>query len=103
MTTATFADVQEAARRLEGITVRTPLLENARVNARLGGRLRDRVDDGCLGRDNVPGEARVCGLLDTAAGREESPRESGQGYDPSRPAPAIPASGAEPVLERLPR
>ena len=27
----TFADVQSAARRLEGVTVRTPLLENPRV------------------------------------------------------------------------
>ncbi len=35
----TFADVQAAARRLEGIAIRTPLLENARVNAMLGGRL----------------------------------------------------------------
>ena len=37
--TPTFADVQAAARRLEGITIRTPLLENERVNRTLGGRL----------------------------------------------------------------
>ena len=35
----TFADVQAAARRLEGVTIRTPLLENERVNRMLGGRL----------------------------------------------------------------
>ena len=35
----TFADVQAAARRLEGVVLRTPLLENTRVNDRLGGRL----------------------------------------------------------------
>ena len=44
----TFADVQAAARRLEGITIRTPLLENARVNARLGGRLFIKAE--CLQR-----------------------------------------------------
>jgi len=44
----TFADIQGAARRLEGVTVRTPLLENARVNARLGGRLFVKAE--CLQR-----------------------------------------------------
>ena len=44
----TFADVQAAARRLDGITVRTPLLENARVNALLGGRLFIKAE--CLQR-----------------------------------------------------
>jgi len=44
----TFADVQAAARRLEGITVRTPLLENERVNTRLGGRLFIKAE--CLQR-----------------------------------------------------
>jgi threonine dehydratase len=34
-----FADVQAAARRLEGVALRTPLLENPRVNDKLGGRL----------------------------------------------------------------
>lgn len=43
-----FADVQGAARRLEGVAVRTPLLENARVNARLGGRLFVKAE--CLQR-----------------------------------------------------
>ena len=47
-TLATFADVQAAARRLEGITLRTPLLENARVNAKLGGRLFIKAE--CLQR-----------------------------------------------------
>ena len=46
--TPTFADVQAAARRLDGITLRTPLLENARVNAQLGGRLFIKAE--CLQR-----------------------------------------------------
>ena len=44
----TFADVQAAARRLEGVAIRTPLLENARVNDRLGGRLFLKAE--CLQR-----------------------------------------------------
>jgi threonine dehydratase len=44
----TFPDVQAAARRLEGVTVRTPLLENQRVNDRLGGRLFLKAE--CLQR-----------------------------------------------------
>src|SRR3981081_845104 len=44
----TFADVQAAARRLDGIPVVTPLLENARINARLGGRLFIKAE--CLQR-----------------------------------------------------
>ena len=34
-----YADVEAAARRLAGAAIRTPLLENPRVNDRLGGRL----------------------------------------------------------------
>ena len=44
----TFADVQAAARRLEGVTIRTPLLENERVNRALGGRLFIKAE--CLQR-----------------------------------------------------
>jgi len=44
----TFADVLAAARRLDGVTFRTPLLENARVNAMLGGRLFIKAE--CLQR-----------------------------------------------------
>ena len=40
----TFADVQAAARRLDGITLRTPLLENARVTDKLGRRLLSTPD-----------------------------------------------------------
>jgi threonine dehydratase len=42
MTTAappTFADLEDAARRLEGQAVRTPLLENPALNERVGGRV----------------------------------------------------------------
>src|SRR5437868_12826768 len=35
----TFADIEDAARRLRGMAVITPLLESPAVNARLGGRL----------------------------------------------------------------
>lgn len=45
---ATLSDIQGAARRLQGVTLRTPLLENARVNDRLGGRLFVKAE--CLQR-----------------------------------------------------
>lgn len=35
----TFADVRDAARRLDGVAVRTPLIENPALNARVGGRV----------------------------------------------------------------
>jgi threonine dehydratase len=44
----TFVDVQAAARRLEGVVLRTPLLENERVNRMLGGRLFLKAE--CLQR-----------------------------------------------------
>jgi len=44
----TFADVEAARRRLGGAVLRTPLLENARVNERLGGRLFLKAE--CLQR-----------------------------------------------------
>lgn len=37
--TPTFADIQDAARRIAGQAVRTPLLENAVLNERVGGRV----------------------------------------------------------------
>jgi threonine dehydratase len=46
--TPTLADVQDAARRLDGVALRTPLLENARINATLGGRLFVKAE--CLQR-----------------------------------------------------
>ena len=52
---ATFDDVLAAARRLEGVAIRTPLLENARVNARLGGRLFIKAE--CLQRTGLDEEA----------------------------------------------
>ncbi len=47
-TPPSFADVEAAARRLEAVVVRTPLVENARVNAQLGGRLLVKAE--CLQR-----------------------------------------------------
>lgn len=38
-TAPTIADIEDAARRLAGIAVRTPLLESPRLNERVGGRL----------------------------------------------------------------
>ena len=35
----TFADIEDAARRLDGVAVRTPLLESPLLNERIGGRL----------------------------------------------------------------
>ena len=52
----TFADVLAAARRLEGVTLRTPLLENERVNSRLGGRLFIKAE--CLQRTGTRRDAR---------------------------------------------
>jgi threonine dehydratase len=72
MTTATFADVQAAARRLEGITIRTPLLENARVNARLGGRLFIKAE--CLQRT---GSFKLRGAYNFLASMSEADRRKG--------------------------
>lgn len=68
----TFADVQAAARRLEGITIRTPLLENARVNARLGGRLFIKAE--CLQRT---GSFKLRGAYNFLACMSEEDRRKG--------------------------
>jgi threonine dehydratase len=39
LTRVTLADIEAAARRLEGLAVRTPLLESPALNARVGGRV----------------------------------------------------------------
>ncbi len=39
MSTVTFADIEAAAGRLEGLAVRTPLVESPALNARLGARI----------------------------------------------------------------
>lgn len=39
MSTVTFADIEAAAGRLEGLAVRTPLIESPALNARLGARI----------------------------------------------------------------
>ena len=68
----TFADVQSAARRLQGITVRTPLLENERVNARLGGRLLVKAE--CLQRT---GSFKIRGAYNFLACMSEAERKKG--------------------------
>jgi len=68
----TFADVQAAARRLEGIVLRTPLLENARVNARLGGRLFIKAE--CLQRT---GSFKIRGAYNFLASMSEADRKKG--------------------------
>jgi threonine dehydratase len=68
----TFADVQAAARRLEGITVRTPLLENSRVNAALGGRLFIKAE--CLQRT---GSFKLRGAYNFLASMSEADRKKG--------------------------
>ncbi len=68
----TFADVQAAARRLEGITIRTPLLENERVNAKLGGRLFIKAE--CLQRT---GSFKLRGAYNFLASMNEADRKKG--------------------------
>lgn len=68
----TFADVKAAARRLEGIVLRTPLLENARVNAALGGRLFLKAE--CLQRT---GSFKLRGAYNFLASMSEAERARG--------------------------
>ena len=68
----TFADVQAAARRLDGIALRTPLLENPRVNARLGGRLFIKAE--CLQRT---GSFKIRGAYNFLAAMSEADRRKG--------------------------
>ncbi len=68
----TFADVQAAAHRLKGITLRTPLLENARVNAMLGGRLFLKAE--CLQRT---GSFKLRGAYNFLASMSEADRKKG--------------------------
>jgi threonine dehydratase len=70
--TPTFADVQTAARRLEGVTVRTPLLENERVNRKLGGRLFLKAE--CLQRT---GSFKLRGAYNFLASMSEADRARG--------------------------
>ena len=69
---AMFEDVKAAARRLEGITIRTPLLENARVNDRLGGRLFLKAE--CLQRT---GSFKLRGAYNFLASMSEADRKKG--------------------------
>jgi threonine dehydratase len=68
----TFADVQAAARRLQGVTLRTPLLENPRVNDRLGGRLLVKAE--CLQRT---GSFKLRGAYNFLASMDEADRKKG--------------------------
>ena len=68
----TFADVQAAVRRLEGVTLRTPLLENVRVNAALGGRLFIKAE--CLQRT---GSFKLRGAYNFLASMSEADRKKG--------------------------
>jgi threonine dehydratase len=68
----TFSDVQAAARRLEGVTLRTPLLENQRVNDRLGGRLFLKAE--CLQRT---GSFKLRGAYNFLASMSEADRKKG--------------------------
>jgi threonine dehydratase len=68
----TFADVQAAARRLEGVTIRTPLLENERVNRKLGGRLFLKAE--CLQRT---GSFKLRGAYNFLASMSEADRARG--------------------------
>ena len=76
----TFADVQAAARRLDGVTLRTPLLENARVNALLGGRLFIKAE--CLQRT---GSFKLRGAYNFLSQMSEVDRKKLDVLDPSFP------------------
>jgi threonine dehydratase len=69
---ASFDDVLAAARRLEGVAIRTPLLENARVNARLGGRLFIKAE--CLQRT---GSFKLRGAYNFLSQMSEADRRKG--------------------------
>ena len=68
----TFADVQAAARRLDGVTIRTPLLENERVNRARGGRLFIKAE--CLQRT---GSFKLRGAYNFLAAMNEADRAKG--------------------------
>ena len=68
----TFADVQAAARRLDGVTIRTPLLENERVNRAVGGRLFIKAE--CLQRT---GSFKLRGAYNFLAAMSEADRAKG--------------------------
>ncbi len=68
----TLADVQAAARRLDGITIRTPLLESQRVNAMLGGRLFLKAE--CLQRT---GSFKLRGAYNFLASMSEAEHRKG--------------------------
>jgi len=70
--TPTFADVDAAARRLEGVTIRTPLLENERVNRKLGGRLFLKAE--CLQRT---GSFKLRGAYNFLASMSKADRAKG--------------------------
>ncbi len=72
LATPTFSDVQAAARRLEGVTIRTPLLENERVNRKLGGRLFLKAE--CLQRT---GSFKLRGAYNFLASMSETDRARG--------------------------
>src|SRR5260370_7727908 len=82
----TFADVQAAARRLDGIPLRTPLLENARVNALLGGRLFIKAE--CLQRT---GSFKLRGAYNFLSLMSEADRTKGAvGWSPANHAQSLP-------------
>ena len=68
----TFDDVLAAARRLDGVAIRTPLLENARVNAMLGGRLFIKAE--CLQRT---GSFKLRGAYNFLSQMSEADRRKG--------------------------
>ena len=72
MSSSPTFDVQAAARRLQGIALRTPLLENERVNAKLGGRLLVKAE--CLQRT---GSFKIRGAYNFLACMSEADRTKG--------------------------
>jgi threonine dehydratase len=72
MSSSPTFDVQAAARRLQGIVLRTPLLENERLNAKLSGRLLVKAE--CLQRT---GSFKIRGAYNFLACMSEADRTKG--------------------------
>src|SRR6185312_12553003 len=87
----TFADVQAAARRLESVVIRTPLLENPRVNDKLGGRLFIKAE--CLQRTGsfkIRGAYNFLSSMSEADRMKESREEIGMGIAEKTGATVVP-------------
>lgn len=68
----TFEDIEDAAERLDGVAVRTPLIENTELNARTGGRILLKAE--CLQRT---GSFKFRGAYNTISQLSPEERKNG--------------------------